>query len=95
MLFRSGLGFNKTLEQNYLVMKNMSLLNTFDLPVLVGISRKSMIFKLLGVTPGESLNGTSVLNAFAVAQGAAWLRVHDVREAVETVKIVNAVNGFY
>lgn len=90
-----GFGFNKTLEQNYLVMKNMSLLNTFDLPVLVGISRKSMIFKLLGVTPGESLNVTSVLNAFAVAQGAAWLRVHDVREAVETVKIVNAVNGFY
>jgi dihydropteroate synthase len=90
-----GFGFGKTLEQNYLVMKNISMLNTFNLPVLVGISRKSMIFKLLGVTPSESLNGTSVLNTVAVAQGAAWLRVHDVREAVETVKIVNAVNGIY
>lgn len=90
-----GFGFSKTLEQNYFVMKNISMLNTFDLPILVGISRKSMIFKLLGVTPSESLNGTSVLNAIAVTSGAAWLRVHDVKEAVETVRIVNAVNGIY
>ena len=89
-----GFGFGKTLEQNYLVMKNISMLNTFNLPVLVGISRKSMIFKLLGVTPSESLNGTSVLNTVAVAQGAAWLRVHDVGKLLKTVKIVNAVMGF-
>lgn len=90
-----GFGFNKTLEDNYIVMKNVNNLNIFNLPVLIGISRKSMIFKLLGVTPGESLNGTSVLHAFAVTKGAAWLRAHDVREAVETVKIINAVNGIY
>ena len=85
-----GYGFGKTLEQNYQIMNRAERLLELDLPVLVGISRKSMIFKLVGGDPTTSLNGTTVLNTISLMKGASILRVHDVREAVETVKIVNA-----
>jgi dihydropteroate synthase len=88
-----GFGFGKTVAQNYQVMNHLERLLVMDLPLLVGISRKSMIFKLLGLTPDESLNGTSVLNTIALMKGASILRVHDVKEAVECVKIVESLNG--
>lgn len=83
-----GFGFSKTLEDNYFLMDRLAEFQTFGLPLLAGISRKSMIYKLLGTTPEDSLNGTTVLNTLALLGGADILRVHDVREAVETVKIV-------
>ena len=88
-----GFGFGKTVAQNYQVMNNLERLQVMDLPLLVGISRKSMIFKLLGLTPDESLNGTSVLNTIALMKGASILRVHDVKEAMECVRIVESLNG--
>ena len=86
-----GFGFSKTLEQNYELMRHLSDFRIFGLPLLVGISRKSMIYKLLGGTPTESLNGTSVLNTYALLNGADILRVHDVREAVEAIRLVEQV----
>lgn len=83
-----GFGFAKTLEQNYELMNKMELFDVFELPILVGISRKSMIYKLLDITPQEALNGTTVLNTIALQKGANILRVHDVKEAVETKAIV-------
>ena len=83
-----GFGFGKTLEHNYELMNHLEEFNLFELPLLVGISRKSMIYKLLGTTPEEALNGTTALNTLALLKGANILRVHDVREAVETTKIV-------
>lgn len=85
-----GFGFGKTLEQNYRLLENMEKLQALDLPILVGVSRKSMIFKLLGTDPAGSLNGTSVLHTIALQKGASILRVHDVKEAVETIRIVNS-----
>lgn len=82
-----GFGFGKTLEQNYFVLQNMDAFKVFDLPILVGISRKSMIYKLLETTPDHALNGTTVVNTLALMKGAHILRVHDVKEAVEAVKI--------
>jgi len=87
-----GFGFGKTLEQNYEIMNQLERLQVMDLPVLVGISRKSMIFRLLDMSPAEALNGTTALNTVALMKGASILRVHDVREAVECVKIVNMMN---
>jgi dihydropteroate synthase len=86
-----GFGFGKTLEQNYFLMDNLEVFQQLGLPILVGISRKSMIYKLLGTTPDEALNGTTVLNTIALMKGAAILRIHDVREAVETRKIVQTM----
>ena len=83
-----GFGFGKTLEQNYFLMRNLEAFKVFDLPILVGISRKSMIYKLLNTTPEHALNGTTVLNTLALEHGAAILRVHDVKEAVEVRKLV-------
>ena len=83
-----GFGFGKTLEQNYEVMREMEQLDMLHLPVLVGISRKSMIYKLLDTEPSQALNGTTVLNAVALTKGASILRVHDVKEAVECVALV-------
>ncbi len=83
-----GFGFAKTLEQNYEVMQKMELFKMTELPILAGVSRKSMIYKLLGITPQEALNGTTVLNTIALTKGANILRVHDVKEAVETVRII-------
>lgn len=88
-----GFGFGKTLEQNYQLMGELEKLSVMELPLLVGISRKSMIFKLLDVTPDESLNGTTVLNTIALMKGANILRVHDVKEAVECVRMVKSLNG--
>ncbi len=85
-----GFGFGKTVEHNYQLMADLSYFHELQLPLLVGISRKSMIYKLLGTNANEALNGTTVLNTLAVLNGAHILRVHDVRAAVETVKIVNA-----
>lgn len=83
-----GFGFGKTLEHNYELFHHLDDFNLFNLPLLVGISRKSMIYKLLGGTPQTSLNGTSVLNTIALMKGAHILRVHDVKEAVEAKRIV-------
>lgn len=83
-----GFGFGKTLEQNYQVMNGLEKLLVMQLPLLVGVSRKSMIYRSFGCTANESLNGTSVLNTIALMKGASVLRVHDVREAVECIKIV-------
>ena len=82
-----GFGFCKTVEQNYAVLRQIEKLQVLRLPVLVGVSRKSMIWKTLDVTPEEALNGTTALNMVALEKGAAILRVHDVIEAVETVKL--------
>lgn len=86
-----GFGFSKTTEQNYRLMAYLKYFDTFDVPILVGISRKSMIYKLLGCTAQESLNGTSVLNTFSLLSGANILRVHDVKAAMECVKIVDKI----
>ena len=83
-----GFGFGKTLEQNYFLMKNLEVFQQLGYPLLVGISRKSMIYKLFGTTPDQALNGTTVLNTVALMKGADILRVHDVKEAVEVRKIV-------
>ncbi len=83
-----GFGFGKTLEHNYQLMSHLEVMKTLGLPLLVGISRKSMIFRLIGCTPAEALNGTTALNTIALAKGANILRVHDVRACVEAVKIV-------
>ena len=87
-----GFGFGKDLAQNYQIFAEMEKLNVMELPVLVGISRKSMIYKLLGGDATTSLNGTSVLDTVALMKGTSILRVHDVKEAVEAVRIVEALN---
>ena len=87
-----GFGFAKTLEQNYALMDGLHRLNDLGAPILVGISRKSMIYKLLGCAPAEALNGTTALHLEALRQGAKILRVHDTREAVEVIKIYNQLN---
>ncbi len=82
-----GFGFGKTLQQNYQLMARLGEFRLLDCPLLVGVSRKSMIYRLLGCTPEQALNGTTVLHTMALMNGANILRVHDVREAVEAVKI--------
>lgn len=84
-----GFGFAKTLEQNYEVLNKLELFSLLDLPLLAGISRKSMIYKVLEKTAKDALNGTTVLNTIAVQKGAKILRVHDVNEAVECIKLVD------
>lgn len=86
-----GFGFGKTLEHNYELMNHLEDFAVFNLPLLVGISRKSMIYKLIGGTPQTSLNGTTVLNTISLAKGAHILRVHDVRAAVEAKQIYMAI----
>lgn len=83
-----GFGFSKTVDDNYRLMYHLDEFTRIGLPLLVGISRKSMIYKLLDITPAESLNGTTALNVLALLGGANILRVHDVKQAVEAVKIV-------
>lgn len=84
-----GFGFGKTIDHNYQLMKELELFHQFELPLLVGISRKSMIYKVLGCTPDEALNGTTVLNTIALQKGAHILRVHDVKAAKEAVTLVS------
>ena len=88
-----GFGFAKTLDHNYQLLKDMHMLNFFDLPILVGFSRKSMITKALNIKTREALNGTTVLNTTALLKGANILRVHDVKEAVECVELVGRIFG--
>lgn len=83
-----GFGFGKTLEQNYALMAELEKLQVMELPILVGISRKSMIYKFLGITPDDALNGTTTLHAVALMKGASILRVHDVKEAVEVGRMM-------
>lgn len=89
-----GFGFAKTLNHNYELMQQLDKLGIFELPVLVGISRKSMIYRLLGGTPADALNGTTTLNTIALLKGASILRVHDVKECVEVVNIVKKMKEF-
>ena len=88
-----GLSFGKTLEHNYELMNHLEEFNLFELPLLVGVSRKTMIYKLLGTTPEEALNGTTALHTIALLKGANILRVHDVKEAVESIKIVQKMKA--
>ena len=88
-----GFGFSKTLDQNYELMARMNEFRLFDMPLLVGISRKSMIYRLLDTDPSESLNGTTVLNTFALQHGADILRVHDVKQAVEAIRIIGKLSN--
>lgn len=88
-----GFGFSKTVEQNYELMRGLEVFHELRVPLLVGVSRKSMVFRLLGCTPAEALNGTTVLNTLAIECCAHILRVHDVRQAVETRAIVEATRG--
>lgn len=88
LILDPGFGFSKTMDQNYELMSRLTDFDLFELPLLVGVSRKSMIYKFLGGTPEESLNGTTVLHTFALLNGADILRVHDVKAAVEAVKMI-------
>lgn len=89
-----GFGFSKTIDQNYELMASLKGFSIFELPLLVGISRKKMIYNLIDSTAEESLNGTSILNTFALQNGADILRVHDVKEALEAVKITEKLKGY-
>ena len=89
-----GFGFSKTVMQNFELMAYLKYFHIFDEPILVGISRKSMIYRLLGNSPEESLNGTTVLNSIALLSGASILRVHDVKEAVECVLLTSQIKQF-
>ncbi len=88
-----GFGFAKTVQQNYELLRKMASLQLFELPVLAGLSRKSMIYKPLGCTPDEALNGTTALNMLALQQGAAFLRVHDVKPAMEAIRLYQLYCG--
>lgn len=87
-----GFGFGKTLEHNYELLKNLSYFKTFDIPILTGVSRKSMLYKLLDTSAKEALNATSIANTIALQNGTSILRVHDVKEAMESIKIVEQVS---
>jgi len=87
LIIDPGFGFSKTLEQNYEVLQKLDVLKMLDLPLLAGVSRKSMIYKALEVTASQAGNGTTVLNTLALTKGVSFLRVHDVKEAMETVKL--------
>lgn len=89
-----GFGFSKTMLQNYELMAYLKYFHIFEEPILVGISRKSMIYRLLGTTPGESLNGSTILNTVALLSGASILRVHDVKAAVECIQITDKIKEF-
>lgn len=94
MILDPGFGFGKNINHNYELMRHLDEFRIFELPMLIGISRKSMIYRLLGGSPEEALNGTTILNTIALMKGADILRVHDVKAAVEAVKIVNkTING--
>jgi len=89
LIIDPGFGFAKTQEQNYRLLARLSEFKLFKLPILVGVSRKSMIYKLLGITADQALNGTTVLNSWAITQGANILRVHDVKAAMEAVRLMD------
>jgi dihydropteroate synthase len=87
LIIDPGFGFAKTTDQNYEILSNLELFKILELPILAGVSRKSMIYKPLGVTANDALNGTTVLNTIAISKGATIIRVHDVKEALECVKL--------
>jgi len=87
-----GFGFSKTMDQNYELLQNLNLFKTLELPILAGVSRKSMLYKYLKISPEEALNATTVANTIALQQGANILRVHDVKQAVEAIRITNKLN---
>ncbi|AMO20016.1 dihydropteroate synthase [Flavobacterium columnare] len=91
LILDPGFGFSKTLEQNFELLSKMELLSIAELPILVGMSRKSMIYKTLDLTAQEALNGTTVLNTIAITKGASILRVHDVKEAVEAIRLCEMI----
>ena len=88
-----GFGFAKNIEQNFTLLKNISIFKILQKPLLAGLSRKSTIYKTLGISPEEALNGTTVLNTIAIQNGANILRVHDVKEAVETINLLHKYNN--
>jgi len=88
-----GFGFGKSADHNYELLNRLDAFKLFELPVLVGVSRKAMIWRELGITPNESLNGTTVLNTLALSGGCDILRVHDVKEAIETIKLVGKIKS--
>lgn len=94
LIIDPGFGFAKTLEQNYELLQKMELFSMIDLPLLVGVSRKSMIYNELKISNQEALNGTTVLNTIALTKGAKILRVHDVKEAVECIKLFQKVKQY-
>ena len=87
LIIDPGFGFAKTTDQNFEILSNLELFKMLELPILTGVSRKSMIYKTLDTTPEEALNGTTVLNTIAITKGANIIRVHDVKEAIECVKL--------
>jgi len=89
-----GLGFSKTLDQNYEIVAKLNLLKVLETPILIGASRKSMLYKLLNIDISESLNATTIINTFSLINGANLLRVHDVKEAVEIKKIYSKISNF-
>ncbi len=93
LILDPGFGFGKTLEHNYHLLKNLNIFDKLGYPLLIGLSRKSMIHKLLNIDAETALNGTTVLNALALQNGAKILRVHDVKEAIETIKIMQTYNA--
>jgi len=88
-----GLGFSKTIQQNYTLLNHLDRFQVFELPLLIGLSRKSMIYKVLESSPGEALNGSTALHAIALLRGANIIRVHDVKEAMECVKLVEVLKA--
>ena len=88
-----GFGFSKTTNQNFDILKNLTFLNKFDKPLLVGVSRKSMIYKTLNISPIDSLNGSTVLHTISLLNGAKIIRTHDVKEASECIRLVNEVKS--
>lgn len=93
LILDPGFGFGKTIEENFKLLDQMDRLSVLELPLLAGVSRKRMIFQTLGTTPDQALNGTTVINTMALMRGADILRVHDVREAVQAVKLRQALKG--
>ena len=91
LIIDPGFGFGKTLAHNYEILDKLEELQMFQLPILIGVSRKSMVYKLLGGGPEDALNGTTALHAIALMKGARILRVHDVKAATETVRIFQAL----
>ena len=87
-----GFGFSKTVEQNYVVLKSLEYLHVLEKPILLGVSRKSMIYKTLNTSPEESLNGTTILNTIGLMKGTQILRVHDVKEAKEAIDLLHKLN---
>jgi dihydropteroate synthase len=93
LIIDPGFGFGKTIQHNFQILQSLSNFNILNVPILAGLSRKGMIYKSLGITTAESLNGTTVLNTLALNNGAKILRVHDVKEAVEAIKLYNLYNN--